>query len=542
MLCVSVFSLYLFPIYPDEIQVRFWLSRLLNDYPYKISGAPTCISSFFQPIQATLYLPSLVNWVIHGGLNNIVALRLVGIFVALFWVSGLAYYLNKKNKSTVLNGDIKLGSNFKNMNSVGFIIAIFFIGVFPVFLISNRNEQLILPSIILLILVFLGCNQSHSKMTFWKKMTLVFIYFLSVSLVLFGHPKGLFLMPFFLLVGFNLFRTFNSKTALIGGMVLTLFHVFQAYIAWTSAFQCKEMPQFSLMLKSFSFDPASLIYDPAYFFQTAYRSLINFHKYLNQIGFQKLTDISYLPSQSLAISAKIANFFIKLNTSIIFFTLLVSLPICFYKKDLVIRRVVSINLLLLVLFICGLISAIFNLPKNWYDAGYMYALLVIILIFFLGENFHKYFQTNIARRIMIYFGAVSLLSQAVFIQRNLLPFLSDYSGPGVPIATYEHIKLQHELKAASQACKIDPVSSKRVIVDDYTYLYFRKSKWPMAISYIGFHNDENGVRDFFSKINSDGLVVNCFSSLIRPYEAVIKKEGSICCITKVDLVNLSNHR
>ena len=62
---VTLLTCYLFPIYPDEIQSRFWLSRLPYDFPVKISGAPTCVSTFTQSIPATMYVPGLVNWVLH---------------------------------------------------------------------------------------------------------------------------------------------------------------------------------------------------------------------------------------------------------------------------------------------------------------------------------------------------------------------------------------------------------------------------------------------------------------------------------------------
>ena len=122
--------------------------------------------------------------------------------------------------------------------------------------------------------------------------------------------------------------------------------------------------------------------------------------------------------------------------------------------------------------------------------------------------------------------------------------MSGFSGPGVSIAKYDSIKTRNDLHAASLSCDIDPVQSKKVVVDDYTYLHFQKSKWPMAITYIWLCCDDESTRDIFfrqfvSKLDSDGLVVNC-TSLLAPLMPFVKREGNVCCIPKNDLKKLSS--
>ena len=130
-----------------------------------------------------------------------------------------------------------------------------------------------------------------------------------------------------------------------------------------------------------------------------------------------------------------------------------------------------------------------------------------------------------------------MLSQAVFIHRNLPAFMAGYAGPGVSIAKYDQIKTRDDLVAASRVCNIDPVLSKRVVVDDNTYLFFQKSKAPMAISYIWLGNDDKSIRHFFSKVDSDGLIVAC-SGILSQYISIVKREGNICCIPGKELKNL----
>jgi hypothetical protein len=133
---------------------------------------------------------------------------------------------------------------------------------------------------------------------------------------------------------------------------------------------------------------------------------------------------------------------------------------------------------------------------------------------------------------------VALLSQIVLIQRYLPTFIAGYAGPSISIAKYDKRKFQHDLSAASLACNIDPIQSKKLVVDDYTYLYFQKSKWPMAITYIWLGNDDKSIRQFFLKVDSDGLVVSC-SPMLEPFKLFVKREGNVCCITKEALKSLS---
>lgn len=130
---LTLVTAYFFPIYPDEIQSRFWLSRLPYDFPEKISGAPTCLSTFFQPIPSTMYLPGIINWAVHGRLETIPALRLVGFVIAFFWIAGLAVYLYRRAKRSPVQGEGQLSSGILGLYIAGFFIAIFSIGVFIIF-------------------------------------------------------------------------------------------------------------------------------------------------------------------------------------------------------------------------------------------------------------------------------------------------------------------------------------------------------------------------------------------------------------------------
>jgi len=527
---------YLFPIYPDEIQGRFWLSRLPYDFPDKISGAPMCLSTYFQSIPATMYLPGLINWVVHGRLDNIIALRQVGFFVAFIWVGGLALYLYARASSAQVE-DMP-SKKLLGVYIAGIFIALFSIGVFPFFLVTNRGEQLILPSVVLLVAVFLISSSPKFKSNHWKLSGLIVLYFAAVSLILYGHPKGLFLTPVFIVIGWQLFGHYKSRWPFVIAMSLLVVHIVQDIAALKYAFKCSEAPEFEAMLNRFSFDPLSLLYDPQHFFEQAYASWLHFPKYIDQLGFQVRTDINYLLAQPLTRSASIANTFIGIDLAVLFFTLMLFIPVQYYRKDIRTGRVVTANLVLATLFACTLISATFNLPKNWYDAGYLYALLLIILIFFVGENFSGMLKKPGARRIYLYMGVVAILSQVVLTDRYYPVFKMGYAGPSVSVVNFDPTKANAEMEAVSRRCDIDPVNSNKIIVDDFTYMFFEKSKWPMPFTYLGYLKDKESLQNFFSKADSDGLVVRCgaMHDSNMPY---VKREGRVCCISKGDLKELS---
>ncbi|MDO8805331.1 MAG: hypothetical protein Q7R35_12980 [Elusimicrobiota bacterium] len=538
---VTLVTVYFYPIYPDEIQVRFWLSRLPYDFPYKISGAPACISTFFQSIPATMYVPALINWLVHGMIETAPALRVVGIFVALLWVAALTVYLNYRAEQHLICGPDSVAPARQRLYISGFVIALFSAGVFPVFLTSNRNEQLMLPSLAALAGIFILSRRLEENGRAWQKVALMAAYFISVSLVLYGHAKGLFFVPFFILVGWQVFGRAYGFPAFIAAMALLGLHVVQDYSILKASFKCPEVPAQEALFSSFSFDPVSIFYSPGRFFDQAYHSVKEFPKYVYQLGFQERTDIAYLPGLRVTPAAMAANLFIKLNFALVFFILLFRLPFNYYKRDLALKRFITANSALLALFACGLISAVFNLPKNWYDAGFAYALLLIILVFFVGENSPDVFQKTGVKRLFLYVGLAALLSQAVFIKRNLPIFLIGYAGPRVPIAKYDTKKLEADILAASRTCNIDLVHSEKLVVDDYTYLYLRKTKWPMAITYIVLANTFKAVTEFLSKSDSDGMIVNC-SKWVEPYKLVVKREGDICCIPREGLKKLPASR
>jgi hypothetical protein len=525
---VTLFSTYLFPIYPDEIAVRVWLSRTIYDFPEKISVYPSC-EGFLQSLPITWFVPGVIEWVIHGNLEDIRVLRLLGIVGELILISILVHQLSTvPNVENPTKGSKQSKAYWSVLYSAVFVISILSIGVLPVFLVTNRQEQIVLP-VVALLLALLAYIDRHTGTAIRgsREIYVILIFLVLTSLVLYSHPKGIFLTPFLLLIGFLIYRRLENKVLVFFGSIFVLLLLVQSYLAWKHTFQCAASPDLNSLLKSFYIDPADITNNPRLFIDELLRSLGNFDKYIKQLTFQQFADASYLPSLPVGLRATLANFVMKINILVMFFGILLLLP-HFYIKDVLQGRLASMNLVLIVLLGCTLASASLSLTKNWYDAGYIYVMLVIVCVFIFVGNKHKALKQSVVIGGLIYLSCTAIFSLIIFNYRYLPAFWEGFEGPGISIKTYDYQRATKEIAASSKACAVDPIASKGVIFDDYTYLYFQKSQKPMAITYVLFLKDQALV-DFVAKSGSAGIVTRC-SSIPKVYLPYAISSGLVCCV------------
>ncbi len=352
----------------------------------------------------------------------------------------------------------------------------------------------------------------------------------AISLCLYSHPKSLFLLPFLIIITWATFKNFDRKYILFFALSYLFLNAYQEFLFYKSAFLCPENIAFENILKSFTIDPLSIFYKPFSFFKDLYYSLLYFPKYINQITFSYLTDIGYLPAIKVNNIQKFTNFIIGLSIFGVFTCLLINL----IKKNIG-KKTTLINFILFVFFACVIISALFSITKNWYDAGYIYVMLSIALIFFIGEN-KKILPLNLSLKwFFIFFAILSLFSQGIFISRYLPQFLKGFKGPGVAILNHESNKIRQDIDLLAKDCDINLISAKNLIVDDFTYFYLTKNKFPISVSYLNFSasGEEKLLRNFLSRANPDGLITRC-----GPNESLTKKNrNGLCCLSKANLLN-----
>lgn len=530
----SIATAFLFPIYPDEISMRIWLSRFPYDYPLLSSNLPACTSSFLQPIPVGLFLPGMVDWFIHGQLSSPIHFRMVGLaFLCMLIGFPILYSIYKIRQSQLGDGE---RNNLKvTIICSAFIFGIFSIGVNPIFLIINRGEQLILFALVGLIIICLICVKNSYAITGFKKILMLLAFYISISLALHAHGKAFFLIPFFSFVGYELMKSLRmnyvGKMAFIGFSILM---AYDSYYVFKVAYSCPEIPDFNMAMKTFSIDPFLIFSSPIVFLGKCFESLGEFYRFALSISFNEVSEVNYLPSIPLSKIAKFANIGIWLWLIISTSTLFIYLVRGSFVKS---NGAQKINLALLILFICLLISAIFDLTKNWYAGPYLYSSLALVGAIYIVENHSICYSRTSFRKFLIIFALLAALSQSVFINRNLIKFINDFERLGPKVTTFKSGAIEKSLEILANSCKINRSESSGLVLDDVTYLFFQKSKWPISYTFI-FGGSDTFLKGYFKKADSDGLLVRCSDQMYKKYGALLQQEGGFCCISKENLKKL----
>jgi hypothetical protein len=530
----TVYTAFLFPIYPDEISERIWLSRLPYDYPYLSSNLPACMSTFLQKMPPSLVLPGLVDWLIHGELSSPFQFRIAGLFFLILFIAipviHTLYCQRQHSIGMTKNERLRLV-----LVITAFICGIFTIGVNPIFLIINRAEQSILLSIIILWVIYVVCEKRIETINTFNKCMLVAGFFIAISLAMHAHGKAFYLAPFYSLVGWRMIRNLKFNYILnVFLMSFGLLIAYDNYHAYRIAYSCPEIPEFEAAMKTFTIDPFLIFSSPIEFFYQSLKSLKDFYRFGVSLSFNAISEVNYLPSSPLKIGAKVSNLSIWLWLLISIPGILILIAKKYFTKQ---TGCAKTNLGLIVLFACILISAIFNLTKNWYDGPYIYTVLMFIGALFIAENYPSVYSQKRFRKYLIVFALFSMLSQSVFIDRNLKSFKNDFSGLGLKVTNFDKDAVDSTLSSLSKKCQINKNHSNKLVLDDVTYLYFKKSSNPISFTFI-FGAPEPFLKNYFSKIDSDGLVVQCSNLGAKDYDGLVAQEGNFCCISKEGLTNL----
>jgi hypothetical protein len=517
---LTLVTVILFPLFSDEIQIRMWLSRLPYDYPNRVTGVARCLTAFSQPIPYVFYPAASINWITHGLIESPTFLRIVSVVFLLAWTLILIAYIKFKTQSKNL------------LLIISTIFGLLFIGINPIFISINRSEQFYYPAIILLLIISAYTNLYREPK--FASIKLV-VAFLLISLIFYGHPKGLFFLPFFFCVYWYLTIDLRYRKIIFILASLTLLYMSSETLkSWSGAFLCKEIPEYENFLKSFSFDPLSIFYSPTDFFRKAYLSISRFNEYSAHFEFKKEYIWGFLPGiKSFIYPITIFNKIVQIFLIFTFITTLISLLVFIVKK----RTNRNINCLLLTLLVCTSIWAVFNLTKNIYDASFFYTITCLTLIFFIVENNLFVVSNKLFKIIIFTILSVSFVSQCIFISNNLIPFINGFTGPGIRIGSYEYNRTHNSIKSTAEACGIDRRNGRYIVIDDLTYGYFRKSHGPISFSYNGVGTTKTPLQDLFRTVDSDGMILFCSGFPAKFRQGAVRVDN-ICCMPKSEIKRL----
>ena len=525
----SLVILYYFPIYPDEISLRVVFSRIFEDFP-SITNVFTFCENFTQERPLIWYFPGVVEWLLHGQLSDFIMFRRIGLCFNLIIIALLTWQVMPR-----LTGKRSLSVNiaarvYWTIVCLGLILSLLSLGVLPVSLIINRHEQLIIPFLIVLLIIF--PEKISTEKSYALKVFFIVIFFLCVSIISYAHPKTLFLAPVVILIGYRLFSLFNNRWVTSGLIILLISLILSNFWALLKVYSCKAAPGMESYLIEMNIAYKDIFYNWPHFQHQLAQSIHHSTEYLKKIGFQASSEINYLPPVSLLIPHRLANMLIRINLSALFLSMLFYLPFFNYrnyKKG----KYFSMDFVLLVLFISICCGSVFNLTKHWYDVHYFWTILIIIFVFFIKDHLQYLLKNKMGKVILLYMTISGIFSLTVFILTFYAPLHSGYQGPGISLFSFDSKQTSAEIQEAINSCHISPTASENLILDDLTYLYLQRSQRPILITFVllNYLFDEPNAN--FNRViqQSNGLITRCTSLPGKSAQYTIHN-GAICCVSK----------
>lgn len=530
----SLHTLSLFPIYPDEIAERTMLSRFWYDFPMKSMAIPMC-QSYIHSLSWVWYFPGGIEWILHGHFHDLRIFRASGMITGVVFTLLLTFLLFRSNLRLFSSAYKKL---IFIMVSFSVVASLLYVGVMPFFLVTTRPEQTILLMLTMTLVLF--SIPTSSIDTWVKKTSVALVYLICFSTILYMHPKGLYLTPVLFLVAYKLFSHIHCKTFLVVIFIMLSILTIGNYYAWLNFYDCHNYPAVNNVLLSFNINIHDIVTNPRLFFSEILTSAQNYQREINQISFQSNTDINYLPQIEINNKLKRINSLIHINYISLIVCLLIA-SIALYVSDIRQNKILTKRLLVLVLCFCTISNLLLCKSKNWYDAGYLWSLLVIALVFLSSVHMKYLSKKLVPYLIASYLLTVGICSLHLLISTYKPHFLTGYSGPSIALIHYNYAKNERDLETLERLCDINVNTARGLITDDATYFHFQKAKYPMAYTYLYFAFDQQQFRNFLlNKPEMDGLIVRrtyISPDLQEKYKKYAFFAGEFFCVpkSKIDL-------
>ena len=546
----------IFPIYPDEIALRVWISRLFFDDFQRISPLSICYSSNSVPVPISLMSAAFLS-------SSLAFFKLIEynrlLAPAFYGLSLLFIYFSLPRANMIISR-----------------ITIIIILVLTLTLGVVANTFFIVRPECFLALLFSYCLYFSTNIISEKKnnkylgLHLVFVYLL-YTLSLYAHPKTLFFLPVILIFCAYVFYSTTTLKAILF-MLTVIIATYDGYTinSW-QYLHCPESQIIQDMTNSFNINLISAARDPFKLISDLADN--NFSaKWMHigdQMSFVESSDIDRLPKiSSKTLEIKLVNLSIKFIAIIVFInfirsmykhgiTIVLSLTrLCSNYKSIMadsFHAVVPIlkNSSILFLYMAVFFQMILNKTNNFYDVGfwaYTCLSLTIFSYFYFYEDYceiylkdynHSFNSRNLSNIFILSFALIILIT--VNTSTNLLQqlvykeFLKGYSGPGISIIKTNFNEVNQNTTKALSECNLNKKYSK-IIVDDLTYPFVENTYKPMLITYGSYAPGE--LFYIYSRaIGSAGLLTRCsvipatFPKLgMKRFNATDDEYNSICCI------------
>ena len=530
---ILALSFYLFvgtamPIYIDEILWKAIQARVGID-----SGVTTGLWAMCESFQTKVPFFHKVyfalNEFIYGHSYSPQQIRYFGIFFGLLWLVQVLLLLDKKARPVFF---LFIGT-----------------GIFPVTIIMNRPETILLNAITFLILVAyleIGRNRTVVGPAFWAfikfRLARLFLAGFAFYLTMVAHPKGLLLLPLIIAVVF-LFKDRMDRIIL---------SIFTALLAWESLVfnlqrtSCANIPEFHLAWKYSGgvLMPQLIFTEPIEFLRKFFAMAVDFSEYF----FMNLQDAGaktgWLPIptegtflMSTVNSLSLLLFWISICT---YGLALVAMLIPFTKWKCSKKLQISYEVKILVL---GILTSLFVLSAFFINkTGYQG--IIFIGLWYLGACLilqellrplvlpKKYFMG-----LAIGFFAVGAIN-FFCLSESLVPYANKRMQGGLSnwnISMHRFEEHKQEIFKAATSCGFDLSSiQSHFLVDEIVFMVLGDHlQNPVFTDFVATPaSQRRDILGLLHKLGSAGGVFTCSpDSFFERNSLVTQRVGNYCCLS-----------
>lgn len=519
-----------FPVYPDEINHRFLVSRADIDGWRRIGFLNPCLASreidiplVYLPAAALLTTYRLIS---DLDLNRYLAIALNSLPLALAWAlatsrpTGSPPAKGEAVSRIVLTSGLFLGA---------------FIGIAPLGLVVLRSEHLIMLFLCFAMAALLVRPTSSGRLL--SKAAVFSVGYVLFTAAAYSHPKTLYLTPVLLLLAYACFA--GNPAALAAAAIVSALAVWSGVKLGGQFMNCPEQPAANAYLHGFNIDPRLLLFEPhAYFDQllewniTGQRSWMDF---ISGLSFPAVAPIEFLPR--LHRPAPITNLLVEFAwVGNVTLALLLMLALATVGMRRLVRKERSPEFLPLFGVLLIQIGVFAHLLHNRVQAWYDFSFYNLVLVFTGCIA-----ALTLAKRSLTFFSyvlsAVFLFASVASVRLTTTEYANQfgYDWPDSPNTTFGEYRdaRQANLRFIENNClRQDP---GWIAVDDLTYPLLQRHRMVTPITYIALalDGDAAALRRHFHSQNFKALVTRCGNPMLHLVDGTGFMSKPVCCVRLV---------
>jgi len=523
MLVVTLMAGLLVPIYTDEIAWRMMLARSSLDGGFDRGlgdqcGAGTVVMAplFMQPMR------HLSAWVaLHVADPR--AVRISGVGLALLWVA-MFWRLGR-----FLHQALRAPARAIGLSLLG-------LGVIPFLLVWSRPEQPLLIAYTGCLLIALSAQQRPAP-TRPKHAWAAASGIAALGLVTLGyHPKAVVFLPITLFAAALSSRGREGQAARVAAIGLLVLCGLVASQYWTTRLSCPGNP--GLAAKLAHENVASAIGARTAFgaVDLLVRSALPW-RYIKMAT--PPADYAYMSGwlPTLPVQPGIGAVWRFLSRTPWYAAIILTLflSVCGALTALV-RRAIDPRLALALTVVATVTAwSATQINKNSYESSLQLPLAAIALLLALSNLPQRLRPAVTACALPL--AAIAMFSQILLLGNYATALAATAARPGpIDAQPFSYVpwgypELRREILAAARACALDPVRSRKLLVDDMTYFPLIQSREPLnRMAYFGpWHGTIGDPITYLRTHGSSGAVVAC-AYLPPEVRAQAKAVGRFCCL------------